>query len=64
MQYKQANVLHGGGESIWNCGFESWAVGYRLKKDLFSREIDFGRRPATAYGILRVRNEVIREKWG
>jgi hypothetical protein len=38
-------------------------VDYRLKKNLLSTEMDFWRRAARTSRILKVRNEVIREKW-
>jgi hypothetical protein len=37
---------------------------YRLKKELLSTETDFWRRAARTSKILKVRNEVIREKMG
>jgi hypothetical protein len=39
-------------------------VDYRLKKTLLSTEMDFWRRAARTSRILKVRNEVIREKMG
>jgi hypothetical protein len=38
-------------------------VDYRLKKKLLSTEMDFWRRAARTSRILKVRNELIREKW-
>jgi hypothetical protein len=38
-------------------------VNYRLKQKLLSTEIGFSRRAARTSRILKVRNEVIREKW-
>jgi hypothetical protein len=35
----------------------------RLKKNLLSTEMDFWRRAARTSRKLKVRNEVIREKW-
>jgi hypothetical protein len=40
-----------------------WTADYRLKKKLFSTEMDFWRRAARTFRILKVRNEAIREKW-
>jgi hypothetical protein len=38
-------------------------VDYRLKKNLLSTEVYFWRSAARTSRILKVRNEVIREKW-
>jgi hypothetical protein len=50
-------------ESILSYGCEIWTLDYRLKKKLLSTEIDFWRRAPRTSIILKVRNEVIREKW-
>jgi hypothetical protein len=49
-------------ESILSYGCETWTVDYRGKKKLLSTEMDFWRRAERASRILKVKNEVIREK--
>jgi hypothetical protein len=51
-------------ESILIYGCDVWAVDYGLKKKLLSIEMDFWRRDARTSRILKVRNEVIRERMG
>jgi hypothetical protein len=50
-------------ESILSYGCEIWTLDYRLKKKLLSIKTDFWRRAPRTSRILKVRNEVIREKW-
>jgi hypothetical protein len=50
-------------ESILSFGCEIWTVDYRLKEKLLSTETDFWRRAARTSRILKVRIEVIVEKW-
>jgi hypothetical protein len=50
-------------ESILSYSCEIWTVEYRLKKKQLSTEMDFWRTAARTSRILKVRNEVIREKW-
>jgi hypothetical protein len=50
-------------ESILSYGCEIWTVDYRLKEKLLNTESDFWRRAARTSRILKVRIEVIVEKW-
>jgi hypothetical protein len=50
-------------ESILRYCCEIWILDFRLKKKLLSTEMDFWRTAARTSKILKVRNEVIREKW-
>lgn len=38
-----------------------WTLEYKLKKRLFSSEMDFQRRAARTSRLLKVRNKVVRE---
>jgi hypothetical protein len=38
-------------------GCDIWTVNYRLKKRLLSEEMDFRRRAARTYEILKARND-------
>jgi len=49
-------------ESILNYSWEILTLDYKLKRALLSTEIDFWRRAATTYRLLKVRNEVIGER--
>jgi F0F1-type ATP synthase delta subunit len=50
-------------KSILSYSCELWTVDYRLKKKQLSTGMDFWRTAARTSTILRVRNEVIRDKW-
>jgi hypothetical protein len=49
-------------ESILNYGWEIWSLDYKLKRALLRTEIDFWKRAARTSRLLKVRNEVIRER--
>jgi len=51
-------------EGILRYGWEIWTLDYKCKEKLVSTEVDFWRRTARTSRILKVRNEVMREKMG
>jgi hypothetical protein len=51
-------------EGILSYGCEICTVDYKLKRNLLSTEMNFWRRAARTSRLLKVRNEVIREKFG
>jgi len=51
-------------ESILSHGWEILRPVYKFKIELSSTEMDFWRRAARIYRLLKVRHEVIRERMG